>query len=180
MMPVGLRVDALSVDDGSLPPASEFIGWVQQLAAEHFRRKREVPQMFLVFATRPQARVLIVQPQGSGPSARETAWIAPAVRHLAAEVGARAIFMAGEAWRSSNDAFSARQGSEPRLDPQRKEGVLVNAENPNTTPVLQSFWAEIIRSKGRPHLGPWQTARFVEGRLGYLLPPEAYGRVGSA
>jgi hypothetical protein len=56
-------------------------------------------------------------------------------------------------------------------------------ENPILRPPLQAWKATIERSKGRPHLREWQhsgDSGIGEGKLTYMLPPEAYGQSGDA
>lgn len=170
--------------DEPFPSIEELTEVVLDYAAAKFRADRELDQHFLMHATVPHEALIVLSPQTNDASVetlKGSAWIVGGMRKLAKEYGARALFIIAEAWVSNDERYSAANGSEPRLDPKRDERVIVLLENPYARPPMQAWHARIERSKGRPHLAPWsQDVRIANGRLTYLLPRDAYGRVGSS
>lgn len=164
-----------------MPSTDEQDSMVLMNSAKDFRSHGETLEHFLLFLAEPPT-MFVVHPISEGASYAETAWIAPAIRKLARDLKIRALYRVAEAWVSNNDVYSAEQGSEPRFDPERREQLLVIAEHPEARPPMRVWSAAITRDQnGVPTLGEWRMSRRVnKGRATYLLPPEAYGRGGSA
>lgn len=107
-------------------------------------------------------------------------------RHFAKALQAQQLYLAMEIWYSQvtpeEAARANREGPKvaPRHDPNRKEALLIVSEDPFTNPPLRSWRAEITRdAKGQPSVGEWLgDLNVAEGRLTYLLPPEAYIAAG--
>jgi hypothetical protein len=182
----GFAVNICELNDWQqLPSVDEFTQMVLAQAADSFRRKRELPQHFLMYITIPEPGLLIAEPKTDDPNIADysaSGWIHRGVRAIAKAHGARALFTVSEVWLSRNEDYSGSKGSQPRLDPERREAVLVLVENPSTRPPVATWRAMIERNKGRPRLAEWKMEPYtkITGRYVYLLPPEAYGTAGDA
>jgi hypothetical protein len=183
----GFHVTVLdSRDPDTQAPPAQLTKMVLDHAATAFRLERELDQYFVLQVTRPRTGLLIARPVTDDPDIANpwaNGWIHRGVREIATEHAARAVYTVAEAWVSADVGYSALHKSQPRFDPNRREVVIVVVENPAQRPPIQMWRAPIERNKGRPHLREWENPgdySVREGRYTYLLPPEAYGRVGDA
>lgn len=177
----GLEVELMPTTFDEWPAGHALTEHVLELTAKTFRQNREIRHHFIMLAKAPRECIVMARPRTLGESYAQTAWVAPAIREVARQHAARAIFTVSEVWQSKDTKYSADSGSEPRLDPSRRELVMVLVENPGLLPPME-FWSADIERKGRPRLTPWRKGDYkrMGGRLYQLLPPEAYGRGGIA
>lgn len=187
----GLEISAVALDE--YPPLELFTEAVLEKTAQTFREQRELTQHHLLVIQSPAPGLLRIVPTMNKDEVDDTGWIGPAIARCAAKLKARALYVVSEAWiveyaQTGDEKDDVKNAREIRASthPERIEVVMVQEENPAHTPPMRLWLAKVLRNQGRPKLGAWEP-RFeegkihpVEGRMVYLLPPEAYGRVGSA
>lgn len=88
---------------------------------------------------------------------------------------AQQLYLLGEFWAAPESAAKI----EPRHHAERRECLMVIAEDPYMAEPVRSWSADITREKdGRGVVGDWAPLKGQSGRLAYLLPPEAYLAAG--
>lgn len=108
------------------------------------------------------------------------------IQAMASSVKARQLYLCMETWysvvsREEGDKIFAGEAPriQPRLDPSRKEAMMVTSEDAFRLPPIRSWKAEITRdAKGKPTLHPWESFPMQSGRMVHLLPPSAYIKPG--
>jgi hypothetical protein len=107
----------------------------------------------------------------------------PAITAIATFFRAQQLYVAFEMWWAHGTREEMETGYskvQPRHRPDRKEGLLLTAEDPLYTPPLRAWVAQITRDdKGKGSVGDWQEDfKDFGGRLTYLLPASAYEAAG--
>jgi hypothetical protein len=103
---------------------------------------------------------------------------------LATFFRAQQLYLSIESWwaiATPEEIESGRSLVQPRHRPDRREGLMVTAEDPCCEPAMRAWAAEITRDEatGIGLVGPW-TEDFKDfgGRLVYMLPASAYEAAG--
>ena len=157
-----------------LPDAAEQEKYVLSVARSIFEDQGELPRSVVFRATFPVTKLLAME-------TRITEELAPhageMLRALAKGFQATQLYQLTEMWMATTD--KPDEGPPPSQRPDRKEAIMVICEDPTRGPPLRTHYALITRDEqGKGTLGDWQLFTHGEGRLTYLLPPEAYQAVG--
>lgn len=145
--------------------------WVLRTARKCFEKDGELART-LIFRTRTQPAQLVVFVNNLPP---ELAHMGGSIGRAAAKhFHAQQMYLVMEMWYAQLE--SVPEGMAPRHSPQRREGLMVVAEDPYRSPPCVSWTAEITRdAQGKGTAAPWTHSLDArEGRLMYMLPPEAY------
>jgi hypothetical protein len=158
-----------------LPPwfePADQMSWIREKVTSQIQSGRSIPTTHFVQITKPKSAIVLVLPM---LPANETHIGAMIAREIAAEGGGVRMWTVAEVWISQGQAYERAD-----LDPDRLECVLLIDENPaRADDPIQVWCAEVTRSGDDDQaLGEWRKQPQRDDTIA-LLPPAAYGAVGS-
>jgi hypothetical protein len=153
--------------------------WVMDRARKRFHKRGHVIRTLIV-RTGPPHKLVSLEHDLSYELAPHGGTVATL---FAKFFGAQQLYIMTEMWfaQASKEELAGNTFVQPRHRPDRKEGLMVSSEDPYRQPVLRCWVAEITRdARGKGSVGAWaEPFSGFDGRLVYLLPPEAYLAAGA-